>query len=1278
MTIDHPTTDRPGPVSVADRRMRRVRSYLVREMPAGGDAPRVARLTLVRANPRTEGRELLLVDHHPIPARNWGWDRRANRLHWSYGTGAHHLAGGVEFTPDGLTGYGSTTVGDRTSPVEVTLAPIEYTCDLAADAGAYYNTATHALTWPAPDSSKWTAATWVDRALRFGYDITAAPAVGAPQYDVRVAFADLQTGVDWTPDVGDFSYLVNGDLRFTFTAYPYVEPPEDDRSGLPAPASGIQSVLPYEMAFDFDPFGDSITGAVRTGTNPATGVYAVRGVADNSATIGMYRLRRPDGRWIAVGLGAGELVVDERPVAVLHRRGDTVSWRGLDRAAAIATGLPPAGTWFFSPDGARVLSGTGIAAGHRTSYESLAGHREALAGQPGTAKRARRVAARRAPNLSVDELAGFTQFRKDDKGRWIDRVQDLAGQDFYKILLYQMDKDLRETYLTSNKVDLDPALKQIADLPGKDGTKAKGWYETLSIAYLTQALARTEDPDAAKLNDRKAQAWLKEAVSQATVYQAQAPEMYTRRYVELNPDVDDYLIDQYANYEAYEAVIEADSQAWIAQVRATVANTEDAPDRVEDLVETIERLAEVGKDGRYWAYKLLRHATSPAALRLLELMSLNGSYLDGSEYTRRIQTNVATLGVLDPSGSFVHEYANIIQLFQLTNVLPKLIDYAGNVDTFSYAVEEILKQFVTMYVDSPDPAIQDMLTQFQEALDHNWTREVLDGFANLASTFAGVYSWEQVAAKFEREWPKMSKIPLGAAKLITLAGCSAGTAAFVFGVMNWQDVKDPMERTQLIVGGLDVFVQMSTALVKRGVAYAKVLGTDGVTWANLWKTFKGDALRLAEGRMNTGVSRWLIQAGRVEIQASEQFGTLFMQAGEYEQTMMTKLLGRNLDEFVATRLGAALAIINIVLSAIAIANSTSEMDTIANSLFLGSAALELFAIAGGWVLGYFGVATIGGFAVASIAAAMTAVAAFAAIAGVVLILIMLFGPKPKSAVNQFATGAADKAGYYMPHGTAVEYFRVAEPAKGRPQLVGAALRFGERYLTMNADGSVTLGGLDRTSATCFYLTTDVQGRARFTATLRARPADRLLTSYCLTYVDGRLAASPATAAGQGQWWRAEVLSTSGTGPDGRPESAEFALSMPDGSGGWRYLAEVNGGVGMVGDRRGWWLKMESTQPGALTMQDLTLYTYQNDGRFGPALGEPGSMPRTFELSEPPPDFLVFNPETGQLSWKTPGEYPPVMARRSYRIGVRNEVAAAEPVTFTIEVRPQDAGAAAVG
>src|SRR4029078_4945281 len=105
------------------------------------------------------------------------------------------------------------------------------------------------------------------------------------------------------------------------------------------------------------------------------------------------------------------------------------------------------------------------------------------------------------------------------------------------------------------------------------------------------------------------------------------------------------------------------------------------------------------------------------------------------------------------------------QLFQLSNVLPKLIDYAGNVDNFTYSCNEILKKFLSDYGNSTDPDFQKLVDQFQQAESDRWIREVLDGFANLSSTIVGMYSWEQIALKFEQDWPKMSKIPLVAAKM---------------------------------------------------------------------------------------------------------------------------------------------------------------------------------------------------------------------------------------------------------------------------------------------------------------------------------------------------------------------------------------------------------------------------------------------------------------------------------------------------------------------------------
>lgn len=100
--------------------------------------------------------------------------------------------------------------------------------------------------------------------------------------------------------------------------------------------------------------------------------------------------------------------------------------------------------------------------------------------------------------------------------------------------------------------------------------------------------------------------------------------------------------------------------------------------------------------------------------------------------------------------------------------------------------------------------------------------------------------------------------------------------------------------------------------------------------------------------------------------------------------MLIQAFGRNLEEFMATRFAAAMAVVGIVLSAIlSLLIPKKPLDMAMNSLFLASATLDLVPAAAGWAVS-LGIEAIGALSVAAIATAAGALAIAAAIAGVII------------------------------------------------------------------------------------------------------------------------------------------------------------------------------------------------------------------------------------------------------------------------------------------------------
>jgi hypothetical protein len=1236
MTTTSPSrTHRSFDLKLAKAAFARSRAYDVRvqgQVLTAEGAPEPHRVTLLGS---PDDPTHLFVDQYPVDRADWEISEQGKVLHWTSSQDGIRLEGHVVFQPHALVGHGSMLMGESSYSVELTLAPASYTCNVTPGpaAGAYYDTSKHSLVWNA-SSDTWQKATWIPQALRFTYAIHEHTSIGVSTYTIDASFSDLRTGKHWHPGEDETSILVDPDLLFVFGANDGVTPPDESA---PAP---VTSVFPYQMNFQFSGDASTFAGALLTGSESALGtVVAVAGVTDNPAIVGSYEVTGSDGTTSHVTVRGGQLVVDGNPVPGSQVEGDVLTWSE--------------GRIEFSPDGADVVSGTGISGGRRlTAAELQPAHVAALT-------------ASTATSPSATTLLNMTQFSKDKDEHWIDIVQSDSLSDFYDSIKFMMDQTLRTEYLDANPVDIDPNVEVIAQMHGADGSDPKTFYDSLSVAYLTNALRQvSSDPASGFLNDRRAQAWMTSTVSSAPVYQVQGPALYSRRFTmqPQNSTLPQFLEDQVANQATYATFIGKDQQQWKAQAAAMLPHN---PDRLKSFTEMIDTVAQAGSQGKYWAYWFFRNATQPSALHLMQLMSLNAGNLDGSAYTRTVQSNCAVLTMLDTSGLFAKQYIQAIRLFQLANMLPQLLDYTGDIDDYSFAVEQIIQAFIQENASSDDPDIRDAVAKFQKALDEHWISEILAGFAGIASAFDGMYSWEQVAQKFAKDWPNISKIPIGVAKLISMAAVGVGMLSFAYGIKNWKQL-DGDARASVVAGGIEVLTQMVVAVVKRGVAWYKVLSTDGLSWGSLWDIMKGDVLEMAESRMSAGATRWLIRQGEFDMSEPELFGNLFFTEGEEDERLMVKLFGNNLDDFVATRLGACFAIIGIVTSAIAIAEGGDEMEMAENGLFLAASCLDFLAAAGGWALGAAGIAEIGGLAVATIASCLTILGAFAAIAGAILLIYLMFTTHPKSAIQIFAEGPAKDAGFYMALKTDIDYFQVPLQV-GQEQMVGVALLTPDgTAVRMDPAGPVTLSTITNSGDTCFYLKTDAEGRASILAQLPAKSGG-LLASYLLTAKPGEVLTAPVDSKGDGQRWTT-TIQTADLDANGAPLSGTFTVSATLSDGSTHYLVENGGIVGLGTTPYTWTLKRVTMAPGSLLMQDITVYAdLTNSGQWAGYLGQHGSNPLTWSVAPPLPSFLKLDTATGFITWAKPGTTVSDLSDQQYTLAVTNPVAS-QPVSATFHIK----------
>jgi hypothetical protein len=321
--------------------------------------------------------------------------------------------------------------------VKAVLQPVSYRCDIALDTGASVTGVAPALNlhWDASDP-KWSRATWINDALTFTWQVTGQVVVGQSNYSIAVSFADQQTETPWTPGMGDISALLDANYDFTMTLAGGDNPPVNDRSKLPSPASGIASVFPYVLGFTVSNDGSEITGALLTGQASQTGtVLGLRGTVVNPSAAGLYSTSAATGTAGAIAMYGGRLHINDTPIETSSLTGNRLTWNGLTAAQQ----QPETGAPVFSADGAQFRATQGGITGRRLRPEQVARQ------YSGTAVDAHpSIAASRALSatsaLGPQALYTMTKFAFVNNA-WVDVVQQATMSDFNQILLYYMPHD---------------------------------------------------------------------------------------------------------------------------------------------------------------------------------------------------------------------------------------------------------------------------------------------------------------------------------------------------------------------------------------------------------------------------------------------------------------------------------------------------------------------------------------------------------------------------------------------------------------------------------------------------------------------------------------------------------------------------------------------------------------------------------------------------------------------------------------------------------------------
>ena len=756
--------------------------------------------------------------------------------------------------------------------------------------------------------------------------------------------------------------------------------------------------------------------------------------------------------------------------------------------------------------------------------------------------------------------------------------------DIQSLILHYMPAALRNAFVSAAVPHLDPGVRAIANADAK----AAGFYAGLAIPLLVALYgADRTNPDGRLLNAHRAARTLGLDLQRDPVFLQQQEQLYRYRLASHFPRLKHYLTDQTTGADTYAPLIAAAAKALAgeitAQFDAAGAATGD-PDRKAALA-AVQTAAQRGQRGAFWAWALHREllASVPSEFGP-EALHNNAKPEDAA---LRIKQAVTLLDTLDASRFFSRSYLNYLASYTTIVNLAAKVDFDGNADALADYARAALTQFAAGNATSAHQHMRDTAE-----IAHHLVTPTGGGIGNdpLGAAFRAARdaatrldsrsvtgAIETIAAKLTGTKTQPWLATAGAKDIATTLLKGALGAAALGLVISGGIALDglPPEQRQRISLGIAASLSHSVALVARGSAHTIGFFVEhGVTWSKLshswgqWKVFDAQAV------YTRGFAGWVLRnkEGAAAAGWQGQLRSLGMPGARYDyghdRIKVSRIFGRNLDEFMAFRVGAVIGAINLYFAISALREASQPLEVATSAVSLAGASFGLIGSAGGWVC-----SAVGRFALAGqLSSSMSALAFAATIVVVALVIYQILNkPKATSDLRAFAQTDAAKAGYYMPLGAAIDYIA---PADGS---AGVTLRAGEAgYLRVDADGTPALTPTVSGMHGVFAVLIDSSGRTQL-STLGTEAE----VKWILIATDNKVATRPASTATEPVFgWAIDVTGALSWTDAGKPSEALRSARVTivvSGATPPRYLAVEGGRLGLSATAFPWTMARISSE-----------------------------------------------------------------------------------------------------
>jgi hypothetical protein len=668
----------------------------------------------------------------------------------------------------------------------------------------------------------------------------------------------------------------------------------------------------------------------------------------------------------------------------------------------------------------------------------------------------------------------------------------------------------------------------------------------------------------------------------------------------------------------------------------------------------------------YENYEMLYYLSDPDYINRLRFIILSTpAAID--DIQRENERYCSVMTVLDPSNYFTQQFAMVLELFKLTDVIPKEIDIA-NIEDLDWYADRIMREFVNMYENNPDPAIAEAAQAVADtAAEYGWD--------NMIATFTA-------SSKVALTWPRLfddlsTEFFIKYGNKGIKVGQAFGFAAFAYTInlfasemVDWNDLT-PLQQAEFITS------------CARGSAFLVQVGVDFISYApRMWEQCKTifykstNAISSAAKTVSSAFSKWIIKSGSYvsqSLKVVEEIADNLLAKGFAK---FKKFAGK-FSEFISTRVGGVLALAGVIFSAIDLAHSNTPLEYAMNSMFLLSSILEVVAIVAKVAISK-GIMTIGGSAVGTLATATIAsvaggLAIAAVIVGVIIMLVMAFKPQePPDPIRDFVQSSeVSSEGLYMAHETSIEYFAVQMDDADESKEVGVTFTTdGSNYMHVDTDGKITFTAIDRSYNTVFTIAVDDAGITTiFTKAINGDDE----TILHLTVNDNNSVDMQRKFADdeerKKQLWIVDITGNVVKTGDKKDQlkSATFTIYNQKKN---VYVRSDGSTISVGSSSQDWTIALETMKSDYLQMRDISFDRRCKNRTFNSYLAQSGSTSgRKFTLVPSlPEDKFEFDEKIGAIK-QLDGVTPPAMPPTTYTLSVTSPYGQGKftSVNFTMEI-----------